>query len=153
MVPEPDSEGKAPNPANGVIDRAVRPDNIPDNFLSFTWVVEFEDVEGHPYYWSADVEVHAESNAPVQGNVHGPYPFRIWTMTPYSHTMWYEPGIVINTEIYVLAKPDITTDMMNKGIHAVCSGANGINDNPIAGLIEEPQVDGAIARCHVVLGQ
>jgi hypothetical protein len=149
-VPEPSPDNKAPMPANGSIEHPVRPNNIPDNFLSFTWIVEFEDAEGHLATWSADVGIHAISNAPVQGNVHGPYPFLIWTNTPYSHTMWYEPGIAINTDVYVLAKPEITLDMINKGIHATCSASNGTGE-PVSNVVEDNQVDGNVAHCHIVI--
>lgn len=147
-VPEPSPDNKAPAPANGIIEIPTRPNNIPDNFLSFTWIIEFEDPNGRPYSVSAMVTVTADSNAPVQGNVRGGYPYTIWTMTPYSHTMWYEPGIVIDTRVNVVANPELPPDLIQKGVHAVCSASDGHETEQ---YIEEPQYDQEIANCHALL--
>lgn len=150
-VPDPSPDGRAPAPANGVIEHPVRPQGIPADFGAFTWIVEVEDSRGRPYPGSADVEVHAVAAAPVQGSVHGPYPFRIWTGLPYSHTIWFQPGIVIDTDVYVFARPALKADL-GLGVRVVCSGALLGRDEPVGGVLEVPQVDPEVAECSYRIG-
>lgn len=151
-VPDPSPDGRAPVPANGIIEHPVRPKGIPDNFGAFTWIVEVEDNRGRPYPGSADVEVHATAAAPIQGSVHGPYPFRIWTGLPYSHTIWFQPGIVIETDVWASARPELGVDDFNAGIRLVCTGAILGQDQPVDGVVEVPQVDPEVARCSYTIG-
>lgn len=101
-----------PKPPNGIIIDPVRPANIPDDFLFMSWHVLAldEDWEEGPHV-PVRIRINAASpNAPVQGNVHGGYPFDVYTYTPYTHTIWYAPGVEIVTDIQAVADPGLPTE-------------------------------------------
>ena len=105
--PSANADHGPPAPANGDLEgRPARPKGMPDNFLELSWHVAAYNAQGkiqkdHP----AIVRITATSNAPIQGNVHGPYPLRVYTNTPYTHTIWYEPGVQIQTDLTATADP------------------------------------------------
>jgi hypothetical protein len=105
--PSANPDHGAPAPANGFNENPARPKGLPNNALAFNWHVRIYD-KGHHLQTdrAAIVRITATSpNAPVQGNVHGGYPFRIYTLAPYTHTIWYQPGIEITTGLTATADP------------------------------------------------
>ena len=105
--PSANPDHGAPAPANGLGEHPARPANIPNDFLEFSWHVAIYDshhkLQGNP----SIVRITANSKAPVQGNVHGQYPFRIYTNTPYTHTIWTQPGIQVQTQLTATADPPL----------------------------------------------
>jgi len=110
--PNPAPDHKAAVPANGIIEHPERPQGMPADFLNVNWHVKiFISDTGERILARANVKITATSpNAQVQGNVHGGYPFSIYTHTSYTHTIWYQPGIVINTEITATIDPLLGPD-------------------------------------------
>lgn len=100
-----------PAPPNGNIMHPERPNGMPADFLYMSWHVLAldEDWEEGPH---VPVRIHINAtaeNAPVQGNVHGGYPLDLYVYTPYTHTIWYAPGIDLVTDIVAIADPGLPT--------------------------------------------
>lgn len=120
--PSANPDHGAPAPANGHIEKPARPKGMADNFVAFNWHVEVYD-EHHRLHGGHAVIVRITAtspNAQVQGNIHGQYPFRLYTQTPYTHTIWYQPGIRIQTDLTATADP-----ILPDGWYIECTGTSG----------------------------
>jgi hypothetical protein len=107
--PSANPDHGAAQPANGININPPRPKEVPANALQFNWHVAAYDATHHlKGGHAAIVRITAISpNAQIQGNVYGGYPFRIYTLTPYTHTIWYQPGIKIITGLTATADPEL----------------------------------------------
>lgn len=95
-----------PRPPNGDILNPDRPANMPADFLFMSWRILALDEDWEPtVHVPVKIHVEAVSDAPVQGNVHGGYPFDVYAYTPYTHTIWYAPGVHITTSVVAIADP------------------------------------------------
>lgn len=109
--PNPQHDGGAVAP-NGVITQPPRPKGISAKALEVSLHVQAtDDVGRYARNVRANIHIDAKSpNAQAQGNVHGGYPFDIYTFLPYTHTIWYEPGITIAIAMIVQAQPGLPQD-------------------------------------------
>lgn len=100
-----------PKPPNGNIINPDRPQGMPADFLFVSWHVLAldENWEEGPHV-PVKIHVEATGDAPVQGNVRGIYPFDDYVYTPYTHTIWYAPGVTITTSITAVADPPFKAD-------------------------------------------
>lgn len=100
--PREDSGAKAPN---GILSSPDRPAGIPTDAHQLNIHVDIVDVDRHERGpGRAHVNIDAQSSVPG-ANVHGAYPFDIYTFTPYTHTIWYPPGLVIHVSVTATADP------------------------------------------------
>jgi hypothetical protein len=115
-----------PKPPNGNILNPVRPKGIPDNAMFMSWHILAldEDWEEGPHI-PVRFTINAVGNAPA-GNVHGNYPFSDYVYTPYTHTIWYPPGVEFTTDVVAVADPPLGTDGTPVSIVCVASSTNHI---------------------------
>jgi len=125
--PSANPDHGAPRPATGLIEHPVRPADFPPDFLEFSWQVAIYDSHHHLQGSPATVRVTATSDAPIQGNTHGKYPYQLYTYTPYTHTIWYQPGVQIRTGLTATADPPLPD-----GWYIECTGISG------GGLVDAP---------------
>jgi hypothetical protein len=117
--PSANPDHGAPASATGLIEHPVRPAGIPNDFLEFTWQVAVYDSGHHLRDNPAIVRITATSKAPIQGNVHGKYPYRLYTKTAYSHTIWTQPGVQVQTGLTATADP-----LLPNGWYLECTGTS-----------------------------
>jgi hypothetical protein len=106
---------------------------MPGNAIAVNWHVVVAEVDSGERlnHIKANVTITATSpNAPVQGNVHGGYPFTIYTETPYTHTIWFQPGIVVNSQITATLDP-----LLGPGIVIECDATSGGHDVAVQKII------------------
>ena len=125
--PDANPDHQAALPPNGRIENPVRPENIPDDFLFFSWHVITLDEDWEEVHAPANVFIEAASEVPGQ-SVHGGYPFQVYTYTAYTHTIWYQPGLSIVTRVTATLKP------AQPGVSVICIGSS---DETIEEQIEE----------------
>jgi hypothetical protein len=118
ITPDPSPDGGPPAPPNGRIENPDRPDGVAPDALFFSWHIITLNDDWEEIHAPAKVFVEAVSNAPVQGNVHGPYPFQIYTYTPYTHTIWWQPGLEITSRVTA------TLDPVQPGVSVICLGSS-----------------------------
>lgn len=120
-----------PQPPNGNNINPDRPGNIPRDFQYVSWHVLAlnEDWEDNNLHVPVRIHIDAVSDAPVQGNVHGPYPLDLYVYTPYTHTMWYQPGVTLTTTIAAVADPPLQLDHSPVTIVCVASSSHHVNED------------------------
>lgn len=110
LIPPSDNDVNRPVEVDpGALDDAPdRPKGVPDNAYSVSLhvVAMTENTGQHIPGITARVTINATSqNAPPGANVHGLYPFNIYTRLPYTHHIWIQPGIVVHMTLSATADP------------------------------------------------
>lgn len=143
--PKANPDHGPPQPPNGRIENPDRPQNIPGDFLFFSWHIITLNDNWEEIHAPVTVFIEAASEVPGQ-SVHGGYPFQVYTYTAYTHTIWYQPGLTLTTRVTA------TLDPPQPGVSVVCIGSS---DETIEEQIQEipPIHDQAFCSATWVSGQ